>query len=485
MRVDRAQQSETPLSMVDQTKTALVLGLDASGQAACHLLISNGNKVLAFNSASFPIATSELVSLENAGVTVITDESTIALAPIDLVVLSNSISQSEPIVQELALRGCPLISDLELATQKYFCPSIAVAGTNGKTTTAELIERMMRSANRTITTAGGSGHAMCALTEQTRQLDFIALEVNSFQLEKVEHFRPSVAVLLNLKPDHMDRYDRMANYVRTITRVFQNQQIFDWAIIQSEALAQIRSLGLAVPSKTITFSASNRHADLYLDRSLLVSRIPGWTGPLLDLDHCLLRGPHQAENLMAALAVGHVLRLPLEEMVEALKSHPGGSHRCELVAEVNGVTFINDSKGMNVDAVRKAIESISEGRGGEPNVWLIAGGRDKGLDYHDLCPLLARRVKGTFLLGESREKLRAAWSLFTPCTLTDSLLEAVRNAAEVAVAGDVILLSPACSSFDMFQNYQHRGEVFRQAVELWSEKATRASSEKTLPSPHN
>ena len=244
-------------------------------------------------------------------------------------------------------------------------------------------------------------------------------------------------------------------------------------------MAQIRSLELPIPSKTITFSASNRHADIHLDRSLLVSKLPGWTGPLLDLEDCLLRGPHQAENLMAALAVGHVLRLPLEEMKEALKSYPGGPHRCELIAEINGVQFINDSKAMNVDAVRKGIESISEGRGGEPNVWLIAGGRDKGLDYHELCPLLARRVKGAFLLGESREKLRAAWSLFTPCTLQDSLLEAVRNAAENAETGDVVLLSPACSSFDMFQNYQHRGEVFRQAVEQWKETAGDAHS--TIP----
>lgn len=453
------------------SKTVLVLGLDASGQAACHLLRSERVEVRAFSLDPFPLPTAELVALQDAGITVITHERNIAHTTFDLVVLSSSISRTESIVQKLILRGCHVISDLELATQKYYCLSIAVTGTNGKTTTAELIQRMMRLANRHVTTTGGSGQSMCAITEQTRQLDFVALEVNSFQLESVEHFRPSVAVLLNLQPDHMDRYDRMANYVRTVTRVFQNQQVFDWAIIQSEALAQIRSLELPIPSKTITFSASNRHADIHLDRSLLVSKLPGWTGPLLDLEDCLLRGPHQAENLMAALAVGHVLRLPLEEMKEALKSYPGGPHRCELVAEVNGVQFINDSKAMNVDAVRKGIESISEGRGGEPNVWLIAGGRDKGLDYHELCPLLARRVKGAFLLGESREKLRAAWSLFTPCTLQDSLLEAVRNAAENAETGDVVLLSPACSSFDMFQNYQHRGEVFKQAVEQWKETA--------------
>jgi UDP-N-acetylmuramoylalanine--D-glutamate ligase len=204
-----------------------------------------------------------------------------------------------------------------------------------------------------------------------------------------------------------------------------------------------------------------------LDRTLLISQMPDWDGPLLDMDSCRLKGPHNAENVMAALAVGRVLKLPLEEMVEAVKAHIPGPHRFELVAESAGVTFINDSKAMNMDAVQKALQAAPAGRGGEPNVFLIAGGKDKGLEFHDLGPLLAQRVKGAFLLGEMREKLRAAWSLFTPCALVDSLPEAVRNAAETAGAGDVILLSPGCSSFDMFQSYQQRGDLFREAVQNW------------------
>lgn len=153
-------------------------------------------------------------------------------------------------------------------------------------------------------------------------------------------------------------------------------------------------------------------------------------------------------------------------MIEALQSYPAAAHRCELLAEVNGVKFVNDSKATNVDAVRKALLTMPGGERGEPNILLIAGGKDKGFDYHDLGPLLAQRVKHAFLLGETREKIRAAWGLFTPCTTVDSLLEATLEAARKAVPGDVVLLSPACSSFDMFQNYQHRGEVFRQAVNV-------------------
>jgi UDP-N-acetylmuramoylalanine--D-glutamate ligase len=328
--------------------------------------------------------------------------------------------------------------------------------------------------------AGNIGVPLCRVVEQTRELDLLTLEVSSFQLETTQFFRPALAVLLNLTPDHLDRYPAMADYVKAKARIFTNQQAFDWAIIQSEALAQLQSLRQEIPSKIITFSAANRRADIYLERGLILSRIEGWSGPLLDMDHCLVRGPHNAENLMAALAVGRVLRIPLEIMVESLKTYAPAAHRCELVAEINGVKFINDSKATNLDALQKALLSMPQGHGGEPTVWLIAGGKDKGLEYHDIGPLLSQRVKGAFLLGETREKIRAAWGLFTPCVLVNSLLQAVHDAARSAVAGDVVLLSPACSSFDQFQNYQERGEVFRQAAKKF-EQTTRGSATRSGP----
>jgi UDP-N-acetylmuramoylalanine--D-glutamate ligase len=310
-------------------------------------------------------------------------------------------------------------------------------------------------------------------------LDYLTLELNSFQLESIQEFRPAVAVLLNIKPDHLDQYEKLSRYAATLAHVFKNQQVFDWAIIQSEALAHLRSLEIEPRSKIITFSANNRHADLWLDRGLIISRMPGWAGPLFDMDHAQLKGPHNAENIMAAFAVGHVLRIPLEQMVVAAKNYKPGPHRLELVAEIEGVKFINNSKAMHAASGEQSIEALPTGRGGEPNIWLVAGGKDKGLEYHDLGPLLARRVKGAFLLGETREKLRAAWSLFTPCVVVDSLLEAVSRASESAVAGDYVLLSPACSSFDMFQSYQHRGEVFRQAVQVLVNRSKTAAPEFT------
>jgi UDP-N-acetylmuramoylalanine--D-glutamate ligase len=446
-----------------ENKRVLVIGLGLSGVAASQLLARNGAAVCAVDDCDNEQLRRDSVVLRGLGIEVRLGTSTAPDKPFDLVVTSPGVPWTHPVLAAMVERNIPIIGELELGFQHSLCLNIAITGTNGKTTTTELIERLLLD-NQHRTMAGGNiGRPLCSLIEKSRELDFLTLEVSSFQLETIRHFRPVIGVLLNITPDHLDRYNSMADYIRAKGRLFENQQPFDWAIIQSEALALLRAQEIDIPSKIVTFSATDQTADLYLDRGLLISRMGGWSGPLLDLDHCLLRGPHNAENLMAAMAVGHVIRLPLERMVETLKSYKPAPHRCEVVAEIGGVTFINDSKATNVDAVKKALLTVSSGRQGA-NIWLIAGGKDKGLDYHELGPLLAQRVKGAFLIGEAREKISAAWSLFTSCTAVDSLLEALQQAADSAVAGDVVLLSPACSSFDQFRNYQHRGEVFRQAV---------------------
>jgi len=446
-----------------ENKSVLVLGLGTSGLAAIELLQNRGARVSAFDSAETDLLRREAAQLRSRGVRVQLGASMPPSERFDLTVVSPGVPWTNPILKAMADRNVPIIGEFELGYQHSLCLNISITGTNGKTTTTEVVERMLKQNQIRTMAAGNIGLPFCSIVEQTKDLDFLTLEVSSFQLETVRFFRPAVAVLLNITPDHLDRYATMSDYVRAKARLFMNQQAFDWAIIQNEALAQLRSLFVEIPSKIITFSAADPRANIYLDRGLVISRIDDWSGPLLDMDHCLLRGPHNAENLMAALAVGRVLRIPLEAMVEALKTYKPAAHRCELVSEINGVKFINDSKATNVDALHKALLSIPA-RSGEANVWLIAGGKDKGFEYHEVGPLLSQRAKGAFLLGETREKLRAAWSLFTPCTLVDSLLEAVTEAARNAVAGDVVLLSPACSSFDQFRNYQHRGDVFRQAV---------------------
>jgi len=459
-------------------KRVLVLGLGKSGLAAAELLCRRGAKVVALDSADSPALRKNAATLKAIGISVELGAMEVPAAAFDLAVISPGVPWSNTILQQINHRKIPILGEFELGYQHSLCLNVAITGTNGKTTTTELVERLLTAHHIKTLAAGNIGLPVSSIVEQTKQLDFLTLEVSSFQLETIQFFRPAIGVLLNITPDHLDRYDSMAEYALAKARLFMNQQPFDWAIIQSEALAQLRTLKVNLPSKVITFSANNRRADLILERGLIISRLDGWAGPLLDMSQTQLVGPHNAENLMAALAVGRVLRIPLDTMVESLKSYQPAAHRCELVAEINGVKFINDSKATNLDAVHKALLAIPPAGAGEPNVWLIAGGRDKGFEYHDIGPLLSQRVKGTFLIGETREKIRAAWSLFTPCALSDSLLEAVAEAARNAVAGDVVLLSPACSSFDQFQNYQHRGDVFRQAV-----KSLRTSAGSIVGSP--
>ena len=445
-------------------KHVLVIGLGRSGQAAAELLLRRGARVYVVDSARTPELEKSAAALATMGARV---ELGIEQAPdqsFALAVVSPGVPWTNLILQEVNERQVPIIGEFELGYQHALCLNLAITGTNGKTTTTELVTRLLEAHHLRTLSAGNIGRPVCSVVDQSKDLDFLTLEVSSFQLETIQYFRPAVAVLLNITPDHLDRYSGMTEYALAKSRLFMNQQPFDWAIVQSEALAQLRALQVQIPSKLITFSANNRRADLSLDRTLVVSRLEGWTGPLLNLEQTRLIGPHNAENVMAALAVGRVLRIPLETMVDAIRSYPPAAHRCELVAELNGVKFVNDSKATNLDAVQKALLAMPQAQPGEPNVWLLAGGRDKAFEYYEIGPLLSQRVKGAFLFGETRDKIRAAWSLFTPCTLTESLLEAVAEAARNAVAGDVVLLSPACSSFDQFQNYQHRGEVFRQAV---------------------
>ena len=465
-----------------ENQTVLVVGLGASGLAAAELLRRRGAKVVAVDSASSPSVLSAVERLEAQGVVVRTRVTALPPGKYDLAVLSPGVPLDLPLIQELRAAGVPIIGELELGYRESLCLSVAISGTDGKTTTTHLIERLLANSHKRTVAAGNVGTPLSAVADETRALDFLTLEVSSFQLETIEFFRPIVAVLMNIAPDHMDRHRTMDAYVRAKARLFENQQTFDWAVVQSAALARLREAGVEIRAKLITFSATDSKADLYLDRSLLISRLPGWEGPLLDLDTCLLAGPHNAENCMAALAVGRVLRLPLEETLAAVRTFAPLPHRCERLGEIRGVRYINDSKSTTLHSLQAALRSVPTASGGKPNIWLIAGGKDKGLEYHDAGPLLSERVKGAFLIGETRERLRSAWSLFTPCSLFGSLLEATQEAARQAAPGDVVLLSPACSSFDQFQNYQHRGETFRQAVAALS-RAEAAGGAGSLPKP--
>jgi UDP-N-acetylmuramoylalanine--D-glutamate ligase len=458
--------------MIDFTAiSALVIGLGCRGRAACELLRRRGAKVVGLDGMDTPELRARTGELCAQGVEIRLGASALPECQLDLVVTSPAVAPGSPLVAAAIERGLPVISELELGALQSKCLALAIAGTNGKSTTGELIERVLIASHRRTALCGHRAQPVCAAVDKTKDLDFVILVANASQLAMTDRFHPSIAVLLNLVPDHREQFADADGFARANARLFRNQQAFDWAIIQSEALAELRKLEVPIPAKVLTFSATDVQADLHLDRGLIISRIPNWSGPLLDIDHCQLKGPHNVENLMAALAVGHVLRLPLEAMVDPAKTYSAGPHRFQLTAEINGVQFIDDSKANNLDALHKALLAARPGAGGEPNIWLIAGGKEQGAEFYNLGPILSRRVKRAFLLGEAGEKLRAAWSLFTPCTVVDSLLEAVNEAAKDALPGDVVLLSPACSSLGQFRDYQERGERFCQAVQSISRGA--------------
>jgi UDP-N-acetylmuramoylalanine--D-glutamate ligase len=443
--------------------TVVVAGLGPAGQAVAQSLRRRGARVVALDIGGAGLDSEQMARLRGAGVEV---RSTGAGwdGPLDLVVVDPSVSMGEEPVHGWIERGVEVIGELEWAYREARCLSLAIAGTNGKSSAASLLTRVLEQGGRRVGRGGDRLAPLSAMVEGSRDLEYLVVEVESGQLEGLEHFRPAVGILLNLGPDRSGRCWLTGHLALAMGRLFRRQQSFDWAIVQSEALAQLRGSGVELPSKVITFSANNPRADLWMDRGLLLSRLPGWVGPLLDLDRCRVRGSHFAENLMAVLAAGHVLRIPLDDMARVLSSCEPQPGCYELLGQRRGAWFVNDGCGSNLETLRPALQAMPPGQGGEPNVWLIAGGADDGQEFHDVGPVLARRVKRAFVFGPASERMRAAWSLFTPCTAVGSLLEAVQSAADMATRGDVVLFSPACPSVGSPSSSQLRGEAFRQAV---------------------
>jgi UDP-N-acetylmuramoylalanine--D-glutamate ligase len=448
-------------TMQVKDKDVLVLGLGRSGMAAASLLRRDGARVVVRDESADDQLQERAMRLRRLGVRVELGSQFDRSAHFDMAVVSPGIGRERPMVREVETQNTPLLSELELAYRFCLCPIVAVTGTNGKTTTTELITEMLTGCGRRATAAGNIGHAFSDAVEASAGLDAVVLEVSSFQLEKIEQFRANVAVLLNITPDHMDRYESMDEYAAAKSFIFMNQQAEDTAVVSAETLDKLGQMGIAIKARPITFSAYNRPADLrldWLDNDTIWCALPECRGILLKMSETNLRGIHNAENVLAALATGLAMGLPVSHMREAICAYCPQPHRCEFVAEVNGVTYVNDSKATNVDAVEKALRSLP-GR-----TVLIAGGRDKGLDFTSLKEVVADKVRLAVLIGEAQNKIWRAWSKTAPCVRASSMEEAVRVAASHARRGDAVLLSPACASFDMFENYEHRGEEFKRHV---------------------
>ena len=428
----------------------VVLGAGLSGSAAALLLRSEDAQVTLLDSAEEQnLLKSTVDNLRTHGVGVIcgaaADEDS---ATYHMAILSPGIDPASRLACNFSSRGIEMISELELGWRSSEIPIIAVTGTNGKTTTTELLAEMLNACGQRTIACGNIGKPLSEVAREKKPFDVLTVEVSSFQLEAIRTFRPSISLWLNFAPDHLDRYRSVADYRAAKLRIFENQMESDVAIVNA-----IEKLPAVRPRK-ITFSAYADQADFRVSQGAIVYQ----DEPILRLADTKLRGLHNIENLMATLAAGMARGLSFEEMVAPLCAYEPRPHRCEFVREVGGVEYVNDSKATNLDAVDKALRAQNK------PVILIAGGKDKRFSFDPLRPLVKEKVRSTILIGEMAENIRRSWNGAVECEIANSLADAVERAHARAGPGEVVLFSPGTSSFDMFKSYGDRGDQFRALV---------------------
>jgi len=433
----------------------LVVGLGKTGMSCARFLARRGAAVAVTDTRVEPpgldAMRSELpdVALFLGGF----DRSAFAAA--EMVVVSPGVSVEEPAIRAARARGVPVLGDIELFAQVARAPVAAITGSNGKSTTTMLLGEMARIAGRRTAVGGNLGEPALDLLDPA--IELYVLELSSFQLETTESLAPAVATVLNISPDHLDRYPDLAAYAAAKARIFRSAGVAvvnrdDPAVTAMPGGRERRGFTLGEPA-TGDFGVRRHAGALWLCRG---------NEPLVAAADVLIPGSHNRANALAALAMGDALGLPLAAMHEALRGFRGLPHRTQLVAEIDGVRFYDDSKGTNVGATAAALEGFADGTAGR--TVLIAGGDGKGQDFSSLGPLLDRTARCVVLIGRDAPLIEAALAPATPRIRARDMADAVRLAAEQARPGDQVLLSPACASFDMFRNYEHRGEVFAEAV---------------------
>jgi UDP-N-acetylmuramoylalanine--D-glutamate ligase len=431
-------------------KQVVVLGLGISGMEAAKLLQDHGARVTVRDNAAGDAGVNRRAeALRQRGVEVQMGGEIPATGRFDFCVLSPGIPPDAPLVRRLRQAGLPMFGELEVAYRFCQCPIVAITGTNGKTTTTELAAAVLAAGGRRTKASGNIGTAFSAAVRDSANLDVMVLEVSSFQLEQIVEFRPRISVHLNLTPDHLDRYKTMEEYEAAKWQLFRNQTADDVAIVNTNLrLPEMKA-------RKITLSATGPPADYQLIDGWLLAR----GEQVLEQSRTNLIGPHNAENMLAALAVADLYRVPREAAIRALRDYKSLPHRCENVGVIDGVTFINDSKATNIDALEKALLAQRS------PVVLMAGGKDKGLDFSGLRPLLREKAKAVVLIGQMTENLFAAWNSAVPCVRAATLADAVERARQLARPGDAVLFSPGCSSYDMFKDFEDRGDQFRSLIQ--------------------
>ncbi len=444
----------------------VILGAGESGVGAALLAQAKGHSV--FVSDQSPIQPRYQQKLRNANIRFEENQHTLAeILTADEVVKSPGIPEKAAVIQALRQQGTPIISEIELAGRYTRARCIGITGTNGKTTTTLLTYHLLKEAGLRVGLAGNVGYS---LAEQViaDEHDYYVVELSSFQLDDTYDFQPWIAVLLNITPDHLDRYDySLEKYAQSKLRITQRQDSNNFFIYNADdETIQRNFLSALRPMCQLPFSLHPQEglqlAGYYLDETTMQVHLqpgtPAEPEQVSTADSPLI-GQHNRQNTLAAVLCARVAGLETDQIEAALATFRNADHRLQLVGEINGVRFINDSKATNVEAAWYALDGISA-----PIIW-IAGGTDKGNDYTSLLPLAQSRVKALICLGLDNEKLKASFGQLVPHLEESQRMEAaVQRAAALAAPGDVVLLSPACASFDLFQNYEDRGRQFAAAV---------------------
>ena len=437
-------------------KKVMVLGLARTGIAAARFLAERGADVTVSDRRTEADLAREIAGLGDAPIDLrLGGEDSAWLENIDILIPSPGVPQENPLLQAAARRGIEILSEIELGYRFMRTPLIAITGTNGKSTTTSLIGAMLKAAGANAFVGGNIGAALIGFAG--KDWDWGVVEVSSFQLEWVKDFRPRIAILLNLSEDHLDRYASFADYGAAKERIFAAQEPNDVAILNRDDPLVWR-MRERIRSRIVSFGWSSVEQGVYAANDEIVWRGTG-AEERFPLARVKIQGVHNVENLMAAIAAAKAAGVAQAAVQNAIENFAGLEHRLEFVREKNGVRYYNDSKGTNVGAVIKSLASFSA------PIILLAGGVDKGGDYAPLADEIRRTVKKLILFGAAKEKIRATLGHLTETVVVESLDAAVREAAASARQGDVVLLSPACSSFDMFRDYTERGKKFRSLVQ--------------------
>jgi UDP-N-acetylmuramoylalanine--D-glutamate ligase len=456
-----------------ENRKVLVVGLAKTGVAVARFLKDRGAQVTATDAltgdelgAYADQASSLGISLELGGHRL---ESFVGS---ELIVVSPGVPEGILPVKAAAQNGVPVIGEIELASRFIEEPVVAITGTNGKTTTTSLVGEMLRASGLDVYVGGNIGAPLIDYVQDGPRADVVVAEVSSFQIDTIERFRPAVAALLNITEDHLDRYDDFNDYIQSKGRLFTNQQESDIAVLNGMDPA-VRQLDPLIASRKLYFQTGGTRHDAgphslhgaVVEGRELICSLPGGERTIFDLSRMKLVGKHNLENVGAASLMALSAGGSRAGIQAALDRFEGLPHRIEPVGAINGVTYYNDSKATNVDAVRGALESF------HGPVILLMGGRDKGGSYLTLEHLIRERVKEIVVFGEAREVILSSLGHLKPAQRGETLAEAVEIAHRHAAPGDIVLLAPGCSSFDMFANYAARGEAFRTAVKKLMEQS--------------